>query len=89
MGYAEDDPVAQTRFAAFKEGLAALGWVEGKNLKMEVRWSAGDPSQASVYAKELVALVRANPNKYTFSSSGTGAVNSTNSCDRGCVKPSL
>ena len=56
MGYAEDDPVAQTRFAAFKEGLAALGWVEGKNLKMEVRWSAGDPSQASVYAKELVAL---------------------------------
>jgi putative ABC transport system substrate-binding protein len=56
MGYAEDDPVAQTRFAAFKEGLAALGWVEGKNLKMEVRWAAGDPNQAAVFAKELVAL---------------------------------
>ncbi|HEX9434025.1 MAG TPA: ABC transporter substrate-binding protein [Burkholderiales bacterium] len=56
MGYAEDDPVAQTRFAAFREGLAALGWVEGKNLKMEVRWSAGDPNQAAVFAKELVAL---------------------------------
>jgi putative ABC transport system substrate-binding protein len=56
LGYAEDDPVAQTRFAAFKEGLAALGWVEGKNLKMEVRWSAGDPNQAAVFAKELVAL---------------------------------
>jgi len=56
MGYAEDDPVAQTRFAAFKEGLVALGWVEGKNLKMEVRWSAGDPNQAAVFAKELVAL---------------------------------
>ncbi len=56
LGYAEDDPVAQTRFAAFKEGLAALGWVESKNLKMEVRWSAGDPNQAAVFAKELVAL---------------------------------
>jgi putative ABC transport system substrate-binding protein len=56
LGYSEEDPVAQTRFAAFKESLRALGWEEGRNLKMEVRWSAGDAAQATVLAKELVAL---------------------------------
>ena len=56
LGYSESDPVAQARFAAFKEGLRALGWEEGRNLKMHVRWSAGDIAQAAVLAKELVAL---------------------------------
>ncbi len=39
-----------------KEGLAALGWRDGRNLKIEVRWSAGDAIRASTFAKELVAL---------------------------------
>jgi putative ABC transport system substrate-binding protein len=56
LGYSAADPVAQVRFAAFREGLRALGWVEGRNLKMDVRWSAGDPQRASMLAKELVAL---------------------------------
>jgi putative ABC transport system substrate-binding protein len=33
-----------------------VGWVEGRNLQTEVRWSAGDTSRASALAKELVAL---------------------------------
>jgi putative ABC transport system substrate-binding protein len=56
MGYAENDPEAQSRLAAFKERLAMLGWSEGRNLRMDVRWSAGDINRASVLAKELVAL---------------------------------
>ena len=56
MGYAENDPEAQLRFAAFKEVLAALGWTEGRNLKMDVRWTAADVARAATFAKELVAL---------------------------------
>jgi hypothetical protein len=37
VGYAEDDPEAQTRLAAFKQGLLTLGWSEGRNLKIDVR----------------------------------------------------
>ena len=56
MGYAENDPEAQIRFAAFVKRLAALGWIEGNNLRMEVRWSAGDVNRATALAKELVSL---------------------------------
>jgi putative tryptophan/tyrosine transport system substrate-binding protein len=56
MGYAESDPEARLRLAAFKEGLALLGWVDGRNLKIDLRWTAGDVNRASAYAKELVAL---------------------------------
>jgi putative tryptophan/tyrosine transport system substrate-binding protein len=56
LGYAAEDPVSQTRFAAFKEGLASIGWQEGQNLKMEIRWTEGDARRATEFAKELVAL---------------------------------
>ena len=56
MGYAESDPEARLRLAAFKEGLASHGWVDGRNLKIDVRWSAGDAKRASIFARELVAL---------------------------------
>ena len=56
IGYAENDPEAQLRLIAFKEGLATLGWVEDRNVRFDVRWSGGDPNRASVHAKELVAL---------------------------------
>src|SRR5262249_320347 len=56
MGYAENDPEAQTRLAAFKRGLLSSGWNEGRNLKIDVRWAAGDADRATPFAKELVAL---------------------------------
>jgi putative ABC transport system substrate-binding protein len=56
IGFAEDDPDARLRLAAFKEGLAVLGWVDGRNLRIDLRWSAGDVNRASTFAKELVAL---------------------------------
>ena len=46
VGYAEDDPEAQTRLAAFKQGLLTLGWSEGRNLKIDVRWASGDTDRA-------------------------------------------
>src|SRR5215469_11614901 len=56
MGYAEDDPEAQTRLAAFKQGLQTLGWNEGRNIKIDVRWASGDTDRATTFARELVAL---------------------------------
>ena len=56
LGWAENDPEAQLRAAAFKDRLAGLGWTEGRNLRIDVRWSAGDVDRASAFAKELVAL---------------------------------
>jgi putative tryptophan/tyrosine transport system substrate-binding protein len=56
VGYAEDDPEAQTRLAAFKQGLLTSGWNEGRNLKIDVRWASGDADRATTLARELVAL---------------------------------
>ena len=42
MNNAEDDPEGQARAAAFREGLQALGWTEGKNLRIDWYWTAGD-----------------------------------------------
>jgi putative ABC transport system substrate-binding protein len=55
MGVDSADPAAQARVAAFREGLAALGWVEGRNLALDVRWAAGDPQRMRTEAAALVA----------------------------------
>jgi len=56
MAFAEGDSESRLRLAAFKEGLAVLGWVEGRNLTFEVRWMAGEVDRGAGFAKELVAL---------------------------------
>ena len=56
MGYAESDGTAQSWLAAFRGGLTKLGWTEGSNLRIEVRWSANDPARMRTLAKELVDL---------------------------------
>ena len=56
MGFAESDTEAQARLAIFKKTLGGLGWSEGRNLRIETRWSAGDVGRAAVFAKELVAF---------------------------------
>jgi putative ABC transport system substrate-binding protein len=56
MSTNENDPVGQTRVAAFREGLAELGWREGNNLAIEWRWSGGDIARTRAYAAELVQL---------------------------------
>ena len=56
IGFAESDPEAQARLAAFKKNLAASGWAEGRNLVLDVRWSSGDAERTARFARELVAL---------------------------------
>ena len=54
--FAADDPVAQPRLATFVQELQSLGWVDGRNLHVDIRWGAGDPERIRMYVAELVAL---------------------------------
>ena len=56
MPFAEDNPVGQARLAAFRQGLLQLGWADGRNVRIDSRWGAGDASLTRTYARELVAL---------------------------------
>ena len=57
MGYAESDPEAQAWVAAFREGLHKLGWVEGRNIRIDTRWAIAREAEARQrFAKDLIAL---------------------------------
>jgi putative ABC transport system substrate-binding protein len=56
MGMAESDPLGKSYLGAFQQGLRELGWAEGRNLGIEIRWGAADPTRFGVLAKELVGL---------------------------------
>ena len=53
---AADDPEASIRFGAFLQGLQALGWAVGRNLRIDARWAAADPDRIRSHAAELVKL---------------------------------
>jgi putative tryptophan/tyrosine transport system substrate-binding protein len=55
MGLVANDPEAQSRVAAFENGLRELGWVKGRNLSIEYRW-AGDGNGLRDHAAELLAM---------------------------------
>src|SRR5262249_16598800 len=55
-GFASDDPGGQARLTAFAQGLQQLGWTDGRNVRIEGRWGAGDAERYRRYAAELVAL---------------------------------
>ena len=54
--WSESDPAAVEYVRALRDGLARLGWHEGENLQIELRWSSDDPTRTRAYAKELVEL---------------------------------
>ena len=56
MAYTQNDQAAQSWLAAFRRALSKLGWTEGSNLRIELRWSAADPDKIRTFAKELVDL---------------------------------
>jgi putative ABC transport system substrate-binding protein len=56
MGYGEADPEAKALLAEFTQALSALGWTEGRNLRMDVRWAPGRTDIMHTFAKELVDL---------------------------------
>src|SRR4249920_1645865 len=55
MARKTDDAEGQKQFAALRQGLAELGWSEGKAFHVETRWTAADAAEALKFAQELVA----------------------------------
>jgi len=53
---AADTPGAQLSYTAFLKAFEQLGWTDGGNVRIEVRWAGGDEAEARKYAEELVAL---------------------------------
>jgi putative ABC transport system substrate-binding protein len=54
MGNDENDPEVKAWLSAFTQRLAELGWTDGRNVRIDVRWVVGSVDQARMYAKELV-----------------------------------
>jgi putative tryptophan/tyrosine transport system substrate-binding protein len=56
IAFGENDPVGQASAPAFTQALGRLGWVDGKNIRIDYRFAAGDPALFETYAAELVGL---------------------------------
>jgi putative ABC transport system substrate-binding protein len=68
MGTVESDASNHSHLTAFRDALAKLGWTEGRNIRIEIRWGGGDPALFARGAAELVAL-----NPEVLVSEGTSA----------------
>ena len=51
-----DDEVPKARLRAFRQGLNALGWTEGRNVRLDVRWASNQAADVERLAAELAAL---------------------------------
>jgi putative tryptophan/tyrosine transport system substrate-binding protein len=56
MNRAADDPSGQSAVAAFRQALQQLSWVEGRNVRIDIRWGENNADLVRKYAAELVAL---------------------------------
>jgi putative ABC transport system substrate-binding protein len=57
MNLHADDPESMARLTAFLQTLQELGWTDGRNVRIDTRWAAGDPDRFRTSATELVALM--------------------------------
>jgi putative tryptophan/tyrosine transport system substrate-binding protein len=57
MNGAATETVSQSYVAAFVQALRQLGWTDGQNLRIDVRWNAGDAALARIYAAQLIGLM--------------------------------
>ena len=56
LPYSQGDAYGQAVLAAFQQRLQDLGWIEGHNIRFEIRWAGGDPDKARIFAKELIGM---------------------------------
>jgi putative ABC transport system substrate-binding protein len=52
----ENDPVVKARISGFTQALADLGWTDGRNVRIDLRWGGGDINRIRALAQELVGL---------------------------------
>jgi putative tryptophan/tyrosine transport system substrate-binding protein len=56
IGNAENDPEGKRRYSAFTQALAGMGWTDGRNVRMDLRWAGDDINRIRALAQELVGL---------------------------------
>jgi len=56
MAYVESDPNGQVQVAALRQQLEKLGWIDGRNVRIDLRYAADDPSRIRALASELLRL---------------------------------
>jgi putative tryptophan/tyrosine transport system substrate-binding protein len=56
IAFGENDPVARASVSAFTEAMRGLGWVEGKNIRIDYRFAGGNPTLFKTYVAELIDL---------------------------------
>jgi putative ABC transport system substrate-binding protein len=56
LPYDENDPLAKPRVSAFTQALAGLGWTDGRNVRLDLRWYGADINRMRALAQELVGL---------------------------------
>jgi putative ABC transport system substrate-binding protein len=56
IGSDENDPAWKRSLSAFTQALAGLGWIDGRNVRMDLRWAGGDSNRMPGLARELVGL---------------------------------
>jgi putative tryptophan/tyrosine transport system substrate-binding protein len=56
MPFDENDPEGKRRYSAFTQALANLGWTDGRNVRMDLRWGRADNNRMRALAQELVGL---------------------------------
>ena len=54
IGFAEDDPEVRSFVEAFDQGLRELGWFDGRNIRIDYRFGAGDIAKMRSIVKEVV-----------------------------------
>src|SRR6516164_7817058 len=52
----ENDPIGKTLVSAFTQALAGLGWTDGRNVRIDLRWAGGDTNRMRALAQELVSM---------------------------------
>ena len=56
IGSQENDPLGKPRISAFTQAFADLGWTDGRNVRIDLRWTGDNINQIRALAKELVGL---------------------------------
>ena len=56
MPHDENDPEGKRRYSAFTQALANLGWIDGRNMRMDIGWTGDDINRIRALAQELVGL---------------------------------
>ena len=89
MGFAENDPEGKLWFFSFAQAFQELGWIDGRNVRIDVRWDVSNSDPNQKLAKELVSLKsRRDPRAWDATDCFASARN-THDPDRiwGCFRP--